>query len=277
MTRKLSHIGLSAFLALCLMPIAGCKEKPANVPQNVVTETTGSDVATDDSGAGEEGAETVDEGASEKAVDEIGFVEVVVPEDIKVEESTGAEPSEEGKVDEVEAKEAEYEKMFPMGIYAESKKVALGELADKDAYDAFIKENKIAVVKFGAEWCYWCHVLRPYCKRMNGYYDGKVAFAEIDSDANQELAKSLKVGGIPHSVVFVDGEIYANVIGADPERMFTILEAAVKGEPAPEEEGEKIVDEEDSAEEVETVDLDDVFEEEPTAEETAEEDVEEAK
>lgn len=138
---------------------------------------------------------------------------------------------------ELDAEEAKYEEMYPKGEYSNSPKVPLVELANQKAFNEFVKEHKYAVVKFGADWCKWCDILRPYLKRMHGFFQTpKVAFAEIDSDENDALSKKLGISGLPHTILYADGKIYAEVNGCKPSLIFQSVEAMINGKSASNEE-----------------------------------------
>ena len=116
-------------------------------------------------------------------------------------------------------------------IYDDAEPLDAPELDSREAFDVFIKTNGIAVVKFGADWCYWCHVLEPDLKKLCGYLKAKgatIALAEIDSDKQTELAKEYGVSGIPHCVFFSKGKKFGEVVGCDPEKIFATLRVEIE-------------------------------------------------
>jgi putative thioredoxin len=83
------------------------------------------------------------------------------------------------------------------------------------------------VVDFWAAWCGPCRALTPILESVASRREDQVVLAKIDTDANQGLASTYGIQGIPAVKAFRDGEVVNEFVGVQPpaavERFFDSL------------------------------------------------------
>jgi putative thioredoxin len=72
------------------------------------------------------------------------------------------------------------------------------------------------VVDFWAEWCAPCRQLGPVIERAVAARGGKIELAKVDVDANQVIARTFRIQGIPAVKAFREGNVVAEFVGAQP-------------------------------------------------------------
>ncbi len=92
------------------------------------------------------------------------------------------------------------------------------ELSNSEFQD-FIKD-KIVLIDFSADWCMPCLMMDPVVDELSDKFKGKIKFGKVDVGENQEIARKFEVFSIPNFILFKNGEIADQLIGAMPLEEF---------------------------------------------------------
>ena len=77
-----------------------------------------------------------------------------------------------------------------------------------------IGSNKPVLVDYWAEWCGPCKMVAPILEEVASDMSDKLTVGKVDVDENQELAAQLNIMSIPTLVLFKNGEVVDQAIGA---------------------------------------------------------------
>jgi thioredoxin 1 len=83
----------------------------------------------------------------------------------------------------------------------------------KAKFDEFIGEG-IVLIDFFAEWCMPCLMMEPITVELAEKFQGKIKFGKVNIDSERELAHKYEVRSIPNFVLFKDGEVADQFVGA---------------------------------------------------------------
>ncbi|MEG9194202.1 MAG: thioredoxin [Candidatus Methanoglobus sp.] len=89
---------------------------------------------------------------------------------------------------------------------------------DEREFMSVIREDKLVVVDFYADWCMPCRYLSPVLEKLSKEFPD-VEFYKVNVDENQELAFEYGISSIPTVLFFRKGEIVGGFVGAMPESM----------------------------------------------------------
>ena len=95
-----------------------------------------------------------------------------------------------------------------------------------DNFKTEVLDSDIPVLAdFWAEWCVPCKMVGPILEQMAEDYKGKLKIAKINVDEEGELASNYNIVSIPTILIFHNGNVAKQQIGAVPKK---VLEDLVK-------------------------------------------------
>lgn len=83
-------------------------------------------------------------------------------------------------------------------------------------FDSTVKTTPKLVVDCWAPWCGPCRMIAPTFEALAKDYNGRVAFAKLDTDESPKTAMALSVHSIPTLMFFKDGKQVERLVGARP-------------------------------------------------------------
>jgi len=77
------------------------------------------------------------------------------------------------------------------------------------------------MVDFWAEWCRPCHMLAPTVAEIAQDYAGKLKVMKLNVDEAMNSASRYNIRGIPTLLVFKNGQVVEQIVGALPKEQIT--------------------------------------------------------
>jgi thioredoxin 1 len=77
------------------------------------------------------------------------------------------------------------------------------------------------MVDFWAEWCRPCHMLAPTVAEIAHDYAGKLKVTKLNVDEAMNSAGRYNIRGIPTLLVFKNGQVVEQIVGAVPKEQIT--------------------------------------------------------
>ncbi len=80
-----------------------------------------------------------------------------------------------------------------------------------------LKSSEPVVVDFWAEWCGPCKMIGPSLEEIAKEMAGKVKVVKLNVDENPAVSAKLGIRSIPTLLLFKDGQVAAQKVGAAPK------------------------------------------------------------
>ncbi|MBJ7380046.1 MAG: thioredoxin TrxA [Polynucleobacter sp.] len=77
-----------------------------------------------------------------------------------------------------------------------------------------LKSDKPVLLDFWAEWCGPCKMIGPILEELSKDYGDRIQIAKMNVDENQTVPMQFNVRGIPTLILFKNGTVAAQKVGA---------------------------------------------------------------
>ncbi len=91
------------------------------------------------------------------------------------------------------------------------------ELTDANV-DQALQRFPLIVVDCWAPWCGPCRMMTPVIDELAKEYAGKIVFGKVNVDENAQTAMKYGIRSIPALLIFQDGKVVDQIIGAQPKQ-----------------------------------------------------------
>ncbi len=92
------------------------------------------------------------------------------------------------------------------------------EFTDANFEKEVLKSSTPVLVDFWAVWCGPCKMIAPVVEEIAKEYDGRLKVGKVDVDSNPDVAMKFGIRSIPTLMVFKEGKVVEQIIGAVPKR-----------------------------------------------------------
>jgi len=82
-----------------------------------------------------------------------------------------------------------------------------------------IKKYPLMVIDCWAPWCGPCRMIGPIIEELAKEMQGKIVFGKLNVDENRATSAKYRIMSIPALLVFKNGNLVDNIIGAMPKEM----------------------------------------------------------
>jgi thioredoxin 1 len=91
------------------------------------------------------------------------------------------------------------------------------EISDT-SFDADVLQSAVpTLVDFWAPWCGPCKSIAPILEELAKEFGGKLKVTKMNVDDNPRTPSSYNVRGIPNLVIFKNGKVLEQIVGAVPK------------------------------------------------------------
>ncbi len=93
----------------------------------------------------------------------------------------------------------------------------IAHVSDDTFENEVLKSPVPVLLDFWAPWCGPCRAIAPIVDQLAGEYAGKLKVVKMNVDDNPRTPARYGVRGIPNLILFKDGQVQQQIVGAVPK------------------------------------------------------------
>ena len=91
------------------------------------------------------------------------------------------------------------------------------EINETNFETAVLKEKKLVLVDFWAQWCGPCRKMSPVLDNIQNEMADLIKIVKVDADKNPQLASEYGVFSLPSILIFKEGDVKEVMVGLMPK------------------------------------------------------------
>jgi len=92
----------------------------------------------------------------------------------------------------------------------------IANVTDASFENDVLKSKEPVLIDFWAPWCGPCRAIAPVVEQLAKEYEGKVKMVKVNIDDNPRVPTQYDVRSIPTLLLFKDGKVLGQIVGAVP-------------------------------------------------------------
>ena len=97
---------------------------------------------------------------------------------------------------------------------------AVQEITDANFESEVINSDLPVLIDFWAPWCAPCRAIGPVVDELSRDFTGKLKVVKMNVDDNPLTPSRFGVRSIPNLLIFKNGQVKDQIVGAVPKQMF---------------------------------------------------------